>query len=279
MPGPEGLEFVGDSGEVRGNAGPVPDGQKMKSEELAFPDSIFGADQPVETEEVDDEEAEEEEEVEEEVPQTKKKKPVQAEEDEPAPEKPVSYEQAYNHYRTQYIAQSLKESGFEVKDDLSNLRDMMAQAAKEDPVGWQEVREYANNIAKNNADAYHRDKILPFENYHIRRGIKNFISRLNEHYTDIQEYLPDMQKSQEQFFRKFPELINDPIRAIPLLYLEAKEARLKKATKKSSSRTTMETGGARRISTSNRNKASKEKDIDFKELVKFGTDRFVGGIF
>lgn len=235
--------------------------------------------------EEEDEDSEEEDEAEE---SPKSKKKALKFDDEPEPEKPVSYQQAMEYYHKQFIALSFKESGYDVKDDLSNLQELAAQAVKEDPLGWEKVIRAAQQYATNNANEYHKQKIQPYENYHIKKGVQKFVLRMNEHYPDIQDYLPAMNELQEEFFKKWPELINDPVRAIPLMYHEAKMSNSKgkkaknkaKAKPASRKKVQMETSPGMQRTTSKRVKENKNpRDVDFSKLGKDGLDQFVGGIF
>lgn len=193
------------------------------------------------------------------------------------PEVPkATYEQALAHYKRENVAQLLRQNGYEVAEDCSNLREAINTAQKEDFAGLQEVYEYADTAAKQHAEKYATDHILPWQRFQQKKGIVNFLARMSEDFLDIGEVYPVMDAIKDDFFRRWPELLQDPIRALPLMYAVAKEKMAKgevepkKPLKKKAP--AVETGGKKGKASPVKKKT--KGDIDFSTALEDPLQKF-----
>ena len=228
------------------------DGEELPSRVSETLEEVEGQEEEVLDEEVEEEsEAEEEAAPEaeaEEEPKAKAAPKVQPAQ--PPPEVPApthTFEQAQQAFYAQFLVATLKQSGYQVADDGSNVREVIAQHYNNDPLGWNEVLEAGKRQAAFQAEQYRQQHIAPFQQRKMWEQNSQFVSRFETRFPDVGQYAQQMRDLWPQVQKDWPELAADPARAIPMLYQMAKEKPLAKAATrlKNASKGRLESGGAR----------------------------------
>lgn len=259
----------------------IPEGEDGAEEWL--PGALDRDDDEEELEESsEEEETSDEEESEEETPE--EKKPI-VEETVPQ-EVPVDYNTALNYYETQWMIHELQKNADLLgiaEVTVENLNDVANLAFKTDPTGFQEIRDWVKNKAKEEADKYEREKIVPYNAQVIRVQVQEFVKDFAQEFPDVASYLPKMKQLQAEFFKKNPKFSQNPVLAIPMLYAKAKEAKLGKvvseAKQKRQSETALERGNSRKKTTPTAKRTRGDKEPPPGQLFTSRREDPLKGIF
>lgn len=164
---------------------------------------------------------------------------------------PVPYEQAARHYYVQSMVHALKRNGVEVADDGANLAEKEREAYERDPKGYMDIRDWARENARTQAEHYRQNAIEPYRQRAEENRVIGFLNRFQRECPDVVSLLDDMKAAQAKLFERWPELAEEPRLAVPILYQAAKEAKLRSVSPQARpTAPRLESGGARTSKTS-----------------------------
>jgi len=162
------------------------------------------------------------------------------------PTAPASLEQVHRHYYAQSMVYALKRNGVEVRDDGGDLAEKEREAYDRDPKGFMDIRDWARENARVQAEHYRQEAIEPYRARTQENAVIGFLNRFQRECPDVVDVLEDMKGLQGKLFERWPELAEEPRLAIPILYQQAKERRIRStSTQAPRVAPKVESGGAR----------------------------------
>lgn len=167
----------------------------------------------------------------------------------PAPETPMSEEQAFNKFKTDAVWVALRHNGIPLSQDGSDFEAKLEEISRTSPKAYFDLITWADAQARAQTNQYKQEKIVPYIVHKQAESINQFTDRYIQLMPDIKKYVPHMEKLFPVLCEKFPELRNMPVAAIPMLYQLAKEKELSKLVTKPTNKANLENGGARRPKT------------------------------
>lgn len=225
------LEFMDEPEfEEEDDDGEVDEDHKEENPEL-YPDE----DEDEDEEEDEGEEEEEEEEEEDDTPAPEVKfEPIKPEDMLP---KPLAYEEAVTWYEDQLLISSFKSLGYQIGEKGEGLKEAYKDVRDKDPLYLDNLRVRVTNEARKRGEEYRRTKIEPYERQQTEIKVMNVSMQLVKVFPDFFNYTKEMLAAQASLADKYPEILEDPARALPLLYSMAKEKHGAKSSSKGKART------------------------------------------
>lgn len=138
------------------------------------------------------------------------------------------YSAWYNDTMQKGVKQILGEDGVKEYKSIDEV------AAALGPAAWNRLERQAQQIANDKAGAYKQQVVDPFL---VKKQSNEIMSEVNNlikmpQLRELPKYLPRMAELNTELKGQFPSLEKDPVRAIPLLYMLAREEELAGTVKK-----------------------------------------------
>lgn len=214
-----------------------------------------------EDEEAEDEEAEEGDEPP--MPSVKVKEPPTIRVPEAPKEKPLSKQEFYQRQLQAWQIETLRQNGLP-ETNASNLEENLNRFK---PLDLHKIIEFSRERAAADAQAYEQEKIIPYQQDLTRHNVSRFMNDMLQEFPDMIDYTAGMDQVANELVDnpRFAWLRNDPLRAIPFLYLKAKERKLRKAfvgVRKAATSQALEKGAARLPKGASNRRGKEEAEMD-----------------
>ena len=137
------------------------------------------------------------------------------------PENLATVSDCYNHYLKVGVAYYLRENGVQVREDLKDLETKIREAYRLDAYGANQIMALGKTYAENVAKKYYEERWQPNELKRINKNLINFTTQFKKDFPDYLQHYKEMEAIAPKVFKEYPELKDDYMRALPIIYLRA----------------------------------------------------------